>query len=100
MGEIKRIEKEILVRDIPIGILISVIGLYVVYLIFWLTNFPSALIILSIFILVHIAEFILYLGFRVIKGIKTLIEVKIIDAPGDNKREQPADAGRNTTSPE
>ena len=57
------------VRDIPLGILLIVIGQFFIYGIAYLSNFPNFMVVLGIIFCVYMMDFFVELGLRVIKGI-------------------------------
>ena len=88
MSEDSKTYQEIIVRNIPIGVLIAVAALYVVYLLSWLAGFPGIIALVAILMLVHIIEFLFFLSYRIITGIKLIIESEVIaNASGDNNSE-------------
>lgn len=91
---------EVKVRDIPIGVLIAVVGLYLLYVLAWLAGFPGILSLLTIIVLTRVIEFFLYLSYRVVTGINIVVESEVINESSDNNSKQSIDAGRNITPPE
>lgn len=92
-------QQEILVRNVPIGVLVGVLGLYIGYLLAWLAGFPGLFSLIGIFVLVHAIELLFLISYKIITGINLLIETEVIvNAPSDNS-EHPVGSSGDDASP-